>query len=176
MNSQSKKRKDSEKSEEKFLSLIETHKGIIYKIVRIYCKDQDTQKDLEQEILIELWKSFAKYNEKYKWSTWMYRIALNVAISYYRKESRRKQTFTAIEEPIIVLDREEDSISQEDVQRLYQYIGKLKKLNRALILLYLEGLRYKEIAEILDFTETNVATKIQRVKQQLKNEFLKKEG
>ncbi|MBD3273903.1 MAG: sigma-70 family RNA polymerase sigma factor [Candidatus Marinimicrobia bacterium] len=166
---------DSGISEEKFLSLIESHKGIIYKITRIYCREAETQKDLEQEILIELWKSYPRYDPEYRWSTWMYRIALNVAISYYRKESRRRETFTDIEEPVIVRDREEESISRGEVKRLYKYIGKLQKLNRALILLYLDGIRYKDIAEILNLTETNVATKIQRIKQQLKKEFSERE-
>lgn len=176
MNRHEKKQQTAGKSEERFLSLLETHKGILYKVVRIYCRDSEAQKDLEQEILVALWKSFSKYDTKYKWSTWMYRIALNVAISYYRKESRRKETFTSTEKAVIVADSEENGVSHDDVQRLYRYIGQLKKINKALMLLYLDGLRYKDIAEILNLTETNVATKIQRIKLQLKKEFSTREG
>ena len=74
-----------------FLSVIETHKGIIYKVANSYCKDTENKKDLVQEIVLQLWKSFDSYNNQFKHSTWIYRIALNVAISYYRKEERRKE-------------------------------------------------------------------------------------
>ena len=73
-----------------FLSVIENNKGIIYKVANSYCKDDEDRKDLVQEIIFQLWQSFGKYDDQYKLSTWMYRIALNVAISFYRKGSRRK--------------------------------------------------------------------------------------
>lgn len=91
----------SEVVKERFLSLIEMHKGIIYKVANAYCRDVEDRKDLVQEIVIQLWRSFDKYDAQYKWSTWMYRIALNVAISFLRKEKRRKDAALSLTANII---------------------------------------------------------------------------
>ena len=153
-----------------FLSLIEQNKGIIYKISNSYCRDPENRKDLVQEIIIQLWKAFDNYDNRYKVSTWMYRIALNVAISFYRKE--RKSSSAPLTSVVIGMMAEDPPEEhEENVRLLYQFINELDELNKALMLLYLEDNSYKEMAEILGISETNVATKISRIKEKLKKRF-----
>lgn len=160
---------------EQFIKTIDAHKKIIYKIVNSYCQNKEDRKDLEQEIIIQLWNSFDKYNSAYKYSTWMYRIALNVAISFYRKEKKGfiKSDFYN-EESIFKIEEdttEEQTVLNEHLKLLQEFIQNLNELNKALILLYLEEKSYQEISEILGITKTNVATKMNRIKLKLKNEF-----
>ncbi len=155
-----------------FLSVIEMHKGIVYKVANSYCKDTENIKDLVQEIILQLWKSFDNYNEQFKYSTWIYRIALNVAISYYRKEKRRKEISNPYSEGLFKLaDFQESRDIEGNTLFLQQFIADLKELDKAIMLLYLEEKSHKEISEIMGITETNVATKIGRIKTILKQKF-----
>ena len=155
-----------------FISVIEAHKGILYKITNAYCKDIEDRKDLMQEIYFQLWKSFENYVDDYKYSTWIYRISLNVAISFYRKESSRTKIASPFNDEIFNFSDTSNTHEKEsDFKKLQQFIAELKKLDKALMLLYLEGKSYKEIGEIIGITETNVATKISRIKIKLKKEF-----
>jgi len=163
---------NSTEKSDSFLSVIASSKGIIFKIANSYCKNSEDRKDLVQEIVVQLWKSFENYSDQYKYSTWIYRIALNVAISFYRKENRRRQVSNPLSEGILNLA--ETTVAEESDENmlvLQQFISSLKELDKALILLYLEEKNYKEIAEIIGITETNVATKIGRIKIQLKQKF-----
>jgi RNA polymerase sigma-70 factor (ECF subfamily) len=155
-----------------YLEIIRANKRLIYKITRIYCPDPEDRKDLEQEILIQIWKSLKTYQPTYKLSTWLYRIALNVAISHYRKSSKRKDTI-AISDNILEIadDGSESEVMNENITRLYNFIALLDNLSKAIIILHLEGSSYKEIAEILGLSETNVGTRINRIKKSLKNKF-----
>jgi RNA polymerase sigma factor (sigma-70 family) len=157
---------------DKFISIIKDNQKLLFKICFSYCRNSDNRKDLEQEILLQLWKSFKKFDGRVKISTWIYRIALNTAISYYRNDSRlngRKVTFDA---SIISLTGFEYVPEQdENVILLYQFIDKLNEMDKALILLYLDDNKYKDIADILGISETNVATKISRIKKILKEHF-----
>lgn len=166
--------KESKKDE--FLSTIDTHKKIIYKVVNSYCKNKEDRKDLEQEIIIQLWNSFDKYNAEYKYSTWMYRIALNVAISFYRKEKKWFVINDFYNEDSIysIADENENKTELDhNIELLQEFINKLNELDKALMLLYLEEKPYDEVAEILGISKTNVATKISRLKLKLKKEFQK---
>lgn len=166
--------KESKKDE--FLSTIDTHKKIIYKVVNSYCKNKEDRKDLEQEIIIQLWNSFDKYNAEYKYSTWMYRIALNVAISFYRKEKKWFVINDFYNEDSIysIADENENKTELDhNIELLQEFINKLNVLDKALMLLYLEEKPYDEVAEILGISKTNVATKISRLKLKLKKEFQK---
>lgn len=166
--------KESKKDE--FLATIDTHKKIIYKVVNSYCKNKEDRKDLEQEIIIQLWNSFDKYNAEYKYSTWMYRIALNVAISFYRKEKKWLVINDFYNEDSIysIADQNENKTELDhNIKLLQEFINRLNELNKALMLLYLEEKPYDEIAEILGISKTNVATKISRLKLKLKKEFHK---
>lgn len=161
--------KSADKSE-LFLSVINSNKGIIYKVANSYCKNPENRNDLVQEIILQLWKSFDSYNEQYERSTWMYRIALNVAISFYRKD--KKDFATPLTESIIAMVYEEEPGElEENVRMLYQFINELDELNKALMLLFLESKSHKEMAEVLGISETNVATKISRIKEKLKKKF-----
>lgn len=155
-----------------FLLVLETNKGIIYKVANVYCIHAEDRKDLIQEIIVQLWKSFDRYNGEYKYTTWIYRIALNVAISFYRKENRRKQLTDPLSDNIVSLvdDRAVFEINK-NIGYLNQFIAGLKELDKALMLLYLEEKSHKEIAEITGISETNVSTKIGRIKKILKQKF-----
>ena len=161
---------ETNQQEELFLSVIEQNKGIIYKIANSYKKDEDDQKDLVQEIILQLWRSFPGFDERSKLSTWMYRVALNVAISSYRKEKKKKEVFVPLSESVISFTNEEQP-HKESFHQLQQFISELKELDRALMLLYLEEKSGKEIAEILGLSEANVRTKINRIKEKLKQKF-----
>ena len=162
----------SEYSDKAFLTIIETNKGLIYKVARSYCKEEEDRKDLIQEIILQLWKSFGRYDQQYKLSTWIYRIALNVAISYYRSEKRRRVASAEIHQEGI-LQYQETEEPDNNIQLLMQFISELKELDRAIMLLHLEAKDHNEISEILGLSVTNVSTKIYRIKKQLATKFEK---
>jgi len=153
-----------------FIGILKENKRILYKVVYSYCQSSEDRKDLEQEIIIQLWKSLKYYNKDFKLSTWIYRIALNVAISHYRRDFKRKKTNTPYNGTIFQI-AEEENLAEEHISRtdlLYKFINQLDEFNKAIIILYLEDKSYKEIAEIIGLTETNVGTKINRIKKKLK--------
>ena len=155
-----------------FMVVVENNKGILYKVANSYCQNTEDRKDLIQEIIMQLWKSFDNYNEKFKYSTWIYRISLNVAISFYRKEKSRKRISNPLTTNIFdFTDTEICNEKETNLGLLNLIISKLNDLDKALMLLYLEEKDYKEISEIIGITETNVATKISRIKGQLKKDF-----
>ena len=157
---------------EAFLSLIEANKGIIYKVANSYCKDDENRKDLLQEILVQLWLSYPKYDGVHKLTTWMYAIALNVSISFYRKESKRGMINYYLPDAILYLNEEGASQTKNtELDLLQLFIKELKEIDRAIIILYLEENSQQEIGEILGLTVTNVSTRVARIKQQLKQKF-----
>lgn len=156
-------------NEEHFLEVIEQHKGIIYKVANSFKKEEDDKKDLVQEIIFQLWRTFSSYNGESKVSTWMYRVALNVAIASYRKEKRKNELITPFTESIIEFSGDEEP--NDNIRLLQQFINELNELDRALMILYLEEKSGKEMAEILGLSESNIRTKINRVKDKLKQKF-----
>lgn len=154
-----------------FLTLIEANKRIIFKICNSYCRNADDREDLAQEIIYQLWKSWSSFNSAYKLSTWMYRIALNVAISFYRKEQKTTPTIFMGDHVIEIADENLEEGLESNLNALQQFINELNPLDRALMILYLEEKPHKEIAEIMGITTTNVATKIGRIKELLKQKF-----
>jgi RNA polymerase sigma factor (sigma-70 family) len=156
--------------QEKFQTLVDEHKKILYKVCYSYCRNRDDREDLAQEIIVQLWRSFASFDGRCRFSTWMYRIALNVAISFYRRESTRTRHVLSDDEKVLNAIDETENRSAE-MQALYEFIDGLEPLNKALILLYLDGNSYSEIADVVGITETNVATKISRLKQTMREEF-----
>lgn len=157
---------------QEFLIQLEKHKAILYKVANAYCSRREDRGDLIQEIVIELWRSFERFDGRAAFSTWMHRIAMNVAISFYRGESRRIRDALPIEEfgmDLTAADNVMDSQS-EDLHALHQLISKLDEINRALILLYLEGYPQEEIAEMVGISPSNVATRINRIKQKLQQD------
>ena len=158
--------------EAEFSQLMEQHKGIIYKVVTSYCQHQDDRQDLAQEILTAMWLTIDKYNNEFKFSTWMYRIALNVAISYFRKDSKRQDKPGVDDETLInIIDITSEEDKSQEIKKLYRFIGQLDKLNKAIIILYLESESYESIAHSLGLSKTNVATRISRIKAILADQF-----
>jgi RNA polymerase sigma-70 factor (ECF subfamily) len=155
-----------------FEDILNEHKGIIFKIVNYYCKNVDDRKDLEQEIMIQIWLSHKKYNDTYAWSTFIYRIALNVSMSFYHKEKRVKNNFLKVKLFTEMQDCDDSPlISDHDLRVLDEFIFQLNDINKALMILYLQSKTYAEIADILGISTTNVSTKINRMKTQLKIYF-----
>lgn len=158
-----------------FLQLIQQNSGIIYKVCRVYCAAENEREDLAQEIIYQLWKSAKKYDTAFKFTTWMYRVALNTAISFNRTSKKTAGTVSIDGNTIDVADKADGThVTDDNIKLLQQYINELKDLDKALMILYLEAKSYGEIAYITGLTETNVATKISRIKDKLKQRFLTK--
>ena len=153
---------EKQKIEAEFLDMMQKYNRIIYKVTSFYVDEHNALDDLYQDVVLNLWKAFPNFREESQLSTWIYRIALNTCVSYYRKNTRRPACVEIM--PDIKAYVEEN----EAVAELYACINRLGKLERALILLYLEDRPYKEIAEIMGITATNVSTKINRIKEKLK--------
>lgn len=153
-----------------FEALWREHRGIVLKVAGVYARGAEERLDLAQEIGAQLWRSFASYDERRaKFSTWLYRIALNVAISHLRQTGGEAGRFEPLDEVHLeTIAGEPAAEADERLDALYAFIGELDALNRALILLYLEDRSYTEIAEVLGISVTNVATKINRIKQRLR--------
>ena len=157
------------RDQERFQTLMEEHKKILYKVCHSYCRNPGDRDDLAQEIIVQLWRSFRAFDERARFSTWMYRIALNVAISFYRRESvRTRYVVPGSEHLLEAVDQTANR--SEEVQVLYQWIEGLDPLHKALVILYLDGNNYQEIADVLGISQTNVATKINRLKETLRQE------
>jgi len=161
--------------QQRFEALLREHMGIVFKVAGVYARGREERDDLAQEIAAQCWRSFAGYDSRRaKFSTWMYRVALNVAISSAR---RRKRDIAERFEPLEIrhvemIGAEAPDEADERVTALRIFIAQLDDLNRALVLLYLEDRSYAEIAEVLGITETNVATKLNRIKQKLRGQML----
>ena len=155
---------------ETFVRLLDQHGGIIRKVAAGYSSGLADRHDLEQEIALQLWKAYPRYSPDRPFSTWMYRIALNVAISFLRKNTRpMRQTIPLDEIGPEFADESAGTPEADDrIAILQRLIAMLDPLNRALLLLYLDDHSYGEIAAILGITETNVATKLSRLKERLR--------
>ena len=154
-----------ENIEQEFLSVIREYERVIYKVCYLYTTPNATLSDLYQEVVLNIWKAFPKFRRECKISTWIYRIALNTCISFIRKEKNIPEIVTLTQEA----DRsEEDDETQAMLRQLYRMINRLGQLEKSIILLYLEEKSYEEIAEITGLTITNVATKLNRIKDKLK--------
>ena len=154
---------------ERFRAALERHRGVVLKVAASYCRDPHDRADLAQEIAAQLWHAFPCYDGTRAFSTWMYRIALNVAISFRRASGRRERHVVGWDDNAHdVAAPADDTVAGERIAALYRCIDRLDPLNRALLLLYLDERSQREIADILGLTETNVATKIGRLKQRLR--------
>lgn len=158
-------------AQQDFTQLIEANKRIIFKVCNSYCRNASDREDLAQEIIFQLWKSWSSFNHSVQLSTWMYRIALNVAISFYRRERKTTDTVLMGEHVIEMADENLDAGLETNLGLLQQFINELKPLDKALLLLYLEEKQQKEIAEIMGISLSNVATKIGRIKELLRQKF-----
>jgi RNA polymerase sigma-70 factor (ECF subfamily) len=153
--------------EQKFISLINEHQGLIHKVCIMYENDRDVRNDLFQEIVLQLWKSFTSFRGESKISTWMYRIALNTAISGYRKQTRLLKTEDLREMHLNISDAGSDDYD-ENFQKLQWAIRQLSEIERAMIMMALEEIPYEEIAETIGITQNNVRVRMNRIREKLK--------
>lgn len=162
----------TENARAQFAELLDRHRGIVIKVAATYCRNPADREDVAQEIVAQLWRAFPKFDATRTFSTWMYRIALNVAISFVRANSVRVRHTVALDETHDVEDSSAGRAEEDERTRLlYAFIDRLDELNRALLLLYLDEHSYRDIAAILGIMETNVATKISRLKQRFAREI-----
>jgi len=153
--------------EKLYIEMINQNQRLIYKIASLYTYNREDREDLMQEIALQLWKSFDSFNEKSQRSTWLYRVGMNTAIQFLKKEKRSIKKQALSNEDLVV--KESINLKNEDaIQEMFQSIQKLNTLERGIILLYLEEKSHKEIAEIIGISVSNVGTRIQRIKQKLK--------
>jgi RNA polymerase sigma-70 factor (ECF subfamily) len=154
-----------------FVECLDRHRGILIKVAGAYCRDLAGREDLIAEIVAQLWRAYGRFDERAAFSTWMYRIAVNVAISFRRAEMRKTRNVEAAEPAILeMLPSPPEPQSDAALALVREFIEELDELNRALMILYLADNSYAEIAAILGISETNVATKISRIKQRLKRD------
>ena len=161
--------------EKEFLLTIKKNQGIIYKVCNIYCDDQEDRNDLFQEIVAQLWKSFPSFREESKFSTWMYRVALNTAITSFKKTKRRPDQNRLTYENFQVKDENYNIETEEEIKNLHRAVAQLTGVEKSIILLFLENKKYEEIAEITGITQNYVRVKMNRIKKKLKK-FMETEG
>jgi RNA polymerase sigma factor (sigma-70 family) len=159
--------------QQRFEALWREHRRIVLKVASVYARGGEERLDLVQEIGVQLWRAFAGYDERRaKFSTWLYRIALNVAISHLRRTGGEAGRFEPLGDAHLETIAGEPAAERDErLDALYAFIGGLDALNRALILLYLEDRSYAEIADVLGISATNVATKINRIKHRLRGQM-----
>lgn len=150
-----------------FVERVHEAQGILHRICAVYTQDEDSHKDLRQEMLLQLWRSYPSFCNKSSFSTWMYRVALNTALMYRRRQKRRWATVSI--DDVVPPHAEDDSAADnEGVHLLYRCIHDLPPLDRAVILLQLEQKSYQEIADVTGLSEGNVSVRIVRIKQKLR--------
>jgi len=154
--------------EKEFLQIIKRNQGIIHKVCNIYCDDQDDRNDLFQEIVAQLWKSFPSFREESKFSTWMYRVALNTAITTFKKTKRRPDQNRLTYENFQVKDENYDTETEDEIKNLHRAVAQLTGVEKSIVLLFLENKKYEEIAEITGITQNYVRVKMNRIKKKLK--------
>ena len=159
----------SQTNETEFINLLSSNQNLVHKICRMYTNDKAAHDDLFQEISIQLWRSFDRFEGKSKFSTWMYRVGLNTAITLYRKEKKRIDRSVLNENmPQIVLEEYNGEVDQQ-LAWLYRKINSFSEVDKALTLLYLEDKKYEEIAETLGISSVNARVKMNRIKKRLKD-------
>ena len=161
------------KKQEEFINTIQENSGIIYKAAALYSSNAQDKEDLVQEIIYQLWKSYDSFQHHSSISTWMYRVAMNVSISYLKQSKKRLLTIPMNQEVLKI----QSAVSNEEEakwEKIHQQINTLSLLEKGIIMLYLENKSYKEIAEIIGISESNVSTRMARIKTKLKNKISNK--
>ncbi|HKJ06027.1 MAG TPA: RNA polymerase sigma factor [Flavobacteriaceae bacterium] len=154
--------------EHKFISEFEKNQNIIHKVCSIYTNNQDAHNDLFQEITIQLWKAYPKFRGEAKFTTWMYRIGLNTAITLYRKSKRSIKTQDFDNILYKIESKEYDDTEEQQLKLMYKAIRQLSDIDKALVFLYLEDKNYKEISQTIGISEVNARVKMNRIKTRLK--------
>lgn len=160
--------------EQEFLNRIEKHKGILYKVSKMYMDNHHDQQDLFQEIVCQLWKSFDSFRNESQFSTWMYRVAINTAIVFLKKEKRKVDKYEIASENIKE-ETDDSEIKENQIKHFYKAVQKLEKIDKAILFYQLEGFSHKEIGDNLGISEGNARVKLNRAKEKLK-EIIKNQG
>ena len=158
----------SKELEHSFVNLLEENQNIVHKVCRLYTNNQQAHNDLFQEITIQLWKAYPKFRGDSKFSTWMYRVGLNTAITLYRKSKRRvaTQEFDGVQ--FKIKSEPFDDTEEQQLKLMYQAVHQLNDIEKALVFLYLENKDYREISETLGISEVNARVKMNRIKTKLR--------
>jgi RNA polymerase sigma factor (sigma-70 family) len=157
---------------ETFITAIKASEGSIYKIASVYTNAIEDRNDLVQEIIYQLWKSFDTFNQQSSQSTWMYRVAMNVAI-YHLKAAKRKLPTVSMDDQLLNYKEVANADDEERWKLLKQSIDKLNLLDKGIVILYLEDKSYEQIAEIVGISVSNVGTKLSRIKEKIKQQIFK---
>lgn len=159
-------------TEKDFVQLINQHQKIIHKVCNLYLNGQEDKEDLFQEITLQAWKAFSQFRGDAKFSTWLYRVALNTAITFFRKDKKNAFIASVSEIPDLVHVGDKDPI-EEKTKAMYVAIANLSKIDKAIVMLYLEDYSYAEISDIIGITANNIAVKMNRIKVKLREATLK---
>ncbi len=151
---------------DQFTNLLQRHAGLIHKVAYAYCRDSTDREDVVQEITMRLWQARYQYDERFQVTTWIYRVAINAAISFYRRQRRHHERRVSLDECLFAI-AVPSSESNDELELLTQWIDALNELDKALVLLYLDGHNHASIAEVLGISPSNVGTKLQRIKIKL---------
>jgi RNA polymerase sigma factor (sigma-70 family) len=161
--------------EKDFLQIIQKNQGIIHKVCNIYCDEEEDRNDLFQEIVAQLWKSYPSFRNDSKFSTWMYRVALNTAITSFKKQKRRPDQNKLSNDNFQIADEKYDNDTEENIKLLHRAVSQLTGIEKSIVLLFLENKGYEDIAEITGITQNYVRVKMNRIKKKLKKLMVKKE-
>ncbi|MGB3468231.1 MAG: sigma-70 family RNA polymerase sigma factor [Cyclobacteriaceae bacterium] len=159
--------KTTSQLEKEFSQRIQDSQGIIHKVSRMYCDNEEHRKDLFQEILIQLWNSYPSYRGEAKFSTWMYRVAINVAIQDLRKMKKKQRLFSQADQFVDIPEDPKSEHLNEKLKLMYSAISQLNKIEKAIVMLHLEGKMNEEIAEIIGITQNYVRVRMNRIKIKL---------
>jgi RNA polymerase sigma-70 factor (ECF subfamily) len=159
-------------SEKEFIALLNENQRIIHKVCNLYMDSHADREDLFQEITLQAWKAFTRFRGEAKFSTWLYRIALNTAITFFRKEKRQPDLCSTETLPDFRITEAHDPV-EEQVKAMYMAIGELSKIDKAIVMLYLEDYSHQEIGDMMGITPNNVAVKMNRIKTRLKEQAQK---
>ena len=158
----------SNKQQQEFVQLLNQHQPLIHKVCHLYEQAPSDREDLFQEIVVQLWKAYPKFRGESKFSTWLYRIALNTAISGLRKRKNKIASFEPDNLPTDIQDEIYNKEKELQLDQLYSAIRKLSEIERALVMLYLEDKPYDEMEEILGINQNNLRVKMNRIKEKIR--------
>jgi len=158
--------------ETEFLQHLNQDLGIAHKICRVYFQDAGEREDVLQEMMYQLWRSYPHFDGRSKFSTWMYRVCLNTAFTYIRKNKRKENISISLDHEQIA-DHPDDN-QDESIRLLLNAINTLSALNKAIVLLYMEDLSYEEIASVTGLSKSNVSVRLVRIKKELETQLKEK--
>jgi len=150
-----------------FINLINNNRALIFKVCNIYCRDPEGRKDLFQEVVLQLWKSFPGFRKESAHSTWIYKVAINTAISNLRKESRKPEKHSLNLLDFEIPDLTANNLVDDQWEMLKLAIEKLTEIEKAILLLYLDEKSYEEMSEIMGISSSNVGARLNRIKTKL---------